>query len=134
MRIALLCLIAGCQRSNDRLIEVARHDWRIHEQVLLAGEQAAACPAAGAAMQVVIKAHLAELSAAVATTAPENIKAVTTFIAAHPTEFPDFDDRWDALRDRCPHDPAVQQAFRDLGLAGLDQTPALALPTPGGSE
>jgi hypothetical protein len=134
VKCALLLLILGCQRSRDPVIELARSDWRIHAQVLVAGEQAADCPAAGAAMRAVIAAHLTELTAAVAMTAPENIKTVTTFIAAHPTEFPDFDDRWDALRDRCPHDPAVQQAFRDLSLAGLDQTPALALPTPGGSE
>jgi len=134
VRLALLCLILGCHRDSDSIIEVARRDWHVHELVLVAGEQAADCPAAGLAMQALIKQYQPELTAAIATTTPENIKAVTSFIEVHPMEFPDFDDRWDALRDHCPHDAAVQQAFRDLGLAGLDHSPAPALPKPGSSE
>ena len=134
MRLALVCLILGCHRDSHSILEVAHRDWQVHALVLTAGEQAADCPTAGTAMQALIQQHQPELVAAGATTTPENIKAVTSFIEAHPTEFPDFDDRWDALRDRCPHDPAVQRAFRDLGLAGLDQSPAPALPKPGGSE
>ncbi len=67
-------------------------------------------------------------------TAPENLETVTAFIEAHPTELAGLDDRWVTLRDDCPHDPCVQQAFRDVGLTELDHSPAAALPTPGGCE
>ncbi len=108
---------ASCQTApaQDRAIAVAERGWKAHELVLVAGEQATSCPAAGTAMQQALAEHRAELAAAVAIDQDrDQLRAATAYIEAHPEHFPDLDDRLDALRTRCARDPAVQAVLREM--------------------
>jgi hypothetical protein len=114
---AALIVIAACQTapSPDRAIAVAERGWKAHERVVIAGETAATCPAAGAAMQRVFAEYRADFTAAVAIDRdPDQLRTVTAYIEAHPDQFPDLDDRLDALRTRCAQDPAVQSVLGQM--------------------
>lgn len=114
--------LCSCQRdrapsSADPAIAIAKRDWAAQDQILAAGEHAADCPAAGAAMQAALAAHRNDLVAGAATTRdPAKVKRITDYITAHPDEFPDQEERWDQLLARCPRDPAIHAVNAEIQL------------------
>lgn len=126
MRWIVTCWLLGatlaCQRdrapsSTDPAIAIAKRDWAAQDQILAAGEKAADCAAAGRDMQAALAAHRNDLVAAAATTRdPAQVKIVTDYMTAHPGEFPDQEERWDALLARCPRDPAIHAVRAEIQL------------------
>ena len=115
-------LMTSCQRDHassvsDSELEIVKRDWQADQAMLVAGEQAADCPAAAAAMRTVFTAQRNAMLAAQRQLADRDaVKRITDYIEAHPTEFPDLDPRWQALSDRCVHDAAVQALLREKSL------------------
>jgi hypothetical protein len=114
--------VSSCQRDHasstpDSEIEIVKRDWQGNSAMLVAGEQAADCPAAAAAMRIVFTTHRNDFRAAQLLVADRDaVKRVTDFIEAHPTEFPDLDPRWQTLGERCEHDAAFQAVMREKSL------------------
>lgn len=102
---------------SDSEIKIVQRDWQADQAMLVAGEQAADCPAAAAAMRTVLTGHRNDFVAAQRQLADRDaVKRITDYIEAHPTEFLDLDPRWQALSDRCEHDVAVQAILREKSL------------------
>jgi hypothetical protein len=122
----------SCQRdhapsASDSEISIAKQDWQAQDALLIAGEKATDCASAASAMRTVLAIHRNELLAAHRQLANrDTVKRVTDYIEAHPSEFPDLDERWAALSDRCPHDVAVQSVLRekDLDPGSAEEPPA----------
>ena len=94
----LCCLLAaglaGCKRGPSPA-DIADRGWRAHELVVAAGEHAATCAEAGAAMQRVFAEHRQAFVDAVAR---DN----------------DLETRMVALSERCADDTGVQAAFATM--------------------
>jgi hypothetical protein len=113
--IVTLCLLtvglAGCKRGPSPA-EIADRGWRAHELVVAAGERAASCVEAGAAMQRVVAEHRQAFVDAVALDNDlEKLSEATDFIEAHKDRYADLETRMVTLSERCADDTAVQTAF-----------------------
>jgi hypothetical protein len=116
--IAMLGLLAaglaGCKRGPSPA-DIADRGWRAHELVVAAGEHAATCAEAGAAMQRVFGEHRQAFVDAVALDNDlEKLSEATDFIEAHRDRYGDLETRMVALSDRCTDDAAVQAVFTSM--------------------
>ena len=103
--------LAGCKRGPSPA-EIADRGWRAHELVVAAGEHAASCADAGAAMQRMVAEHRQAFVDAVALDRDlEKLSEATDFIEAHKDRYNDLETRMVALSERCADDTAVQAAF-----------------------
>jgi hypothetical protein len=113
--IAGLAACAACTACKDRAptpAEIADRGWRAHELIVAAGEQAATCALAGAAMQRVFTAHRQAFVDAVALDRDQQkLTEATDYLEAHQDRYADLETRMAALAERCAGDPAVQAAF-----------------------
>ena len=104
--------LAGCKDRAASAAEVADRGWRAHELVVSAGERAATCALAGAAMQPVLAAHRQDFLDALALDRDkQQLAEATDYLEAHQDRYADLETRMTALSERCPDDPAVQAAF-----------------------
>ncbi|HEY4240019.1 MAG TPA: hypothetical protein VGM88_09400 [Kofleriaceae bacterium] len=115
MRRALLLLVfCSCSRDNSPGA-VAQRGWHAHDLVLRAGEAAPSCAAAGPAMQAVLVEQRQVLLDAVALEADKDrVSEAADYIAGHPDDFPDLDDRTEAFAQKCGADPGVAAALRRM--------------------
>jgi hypothetical protein len=68
-------------------------------------------------MQAALAAHRNDLvAAATMTRDPAKVVLVTDYMAAHPDEFPDQEERWDQLLARCPQNPAIRAVNAEIQL------------------
>ena len=106
--------LAGCKRGPSPA-DIADRGWRAHELVVAAGEHAATCAEAGAAMQRVFAEHRQAFVDAVALDNDlEKLSEATDFIEAHKDRYNDLETRMTALAERCAGDPTVQDAFATM--------------------
>lgn len=104
--------LAGCKDRAASPAEIADRGWRAHELAVTAGERAATCALAGAAMQGVIAAHRQDFVDAVALDRDkQKLVEATDYLEAHQDRYADLETRMTALSERCADDPAVQAAF-----------------------
>lgn len=104
--------LAGCKDRAAAPAEIADRGWRAHELVVAAGEHAAACALAGAAMQRVVTAHRQDFVDAVALDRDrQKLTSATDYLEAHQDRYADLETRMAALSERCADDPTVQAAF-----------------------
>ena len=114
----LCCLLAaglaGCKRGPSPT-EIADRGWRAHELVVAAGERAATCAEAGAAMQRVVAENRQAFIDAVALDRDlEKLSEAADFIEAHKDRYDDLETRMVALSERCADDTGVQAAFATM--------------------
>ena len=103
--------LAACKRGPSPA-EIADRGWRAHELVVAAGERAATCAEAGAAMLRVVAEHRQAFVDAVALDNDrEKLSEAIDFIEAHKDRYADLETRMVALSERCADDTAVQAAF-----------------------
>ena len=118
----LVMMMTSCQRDHassvsDSEIEIVKRDWQADTAMLVAGEQAADCTAAAAAMRTVLTARRNDMIAGQRQLADrEAVKRITDYIEAHPAEFPDLETRWESLGARCEHDSHVQALIHEKSL------------------
>lgn len=104
--------LAGCKDRAASPAEIADRGWRAHELAVTAGERAATCALAGAAMQGVVAAHRQDFVDAVALDRDkQKLVEATDYLEAHQDRYADLETRMTALSERCADDPAVQAAF-----------------------
>lgn len=110
--------VAACKGREDRAAspaEIADRGWRAHELVVAAGEHAATCAEAGAAMQRVFTEHRQAFVDAIALDRDtQKLREATDFLEAHQDRYADLETRMTALSERCSGDPAVQAAFTEM--------------------
>lgn len=107
-----LVALAGCKDRPPSAAEIADRGWRAHEQVVTAGERAATCAEAGAAMQRVFAAHRQDFVDAIALDRDrDRLNAAIDYLEAHQDRYADLETRMTALAERCADDPGVQGAF-----------------------
>ena len=113
--------LAGCKRGPSPA-EIADRGWRAHELAVAAGERAATCAEAGAAMQRVVAEHRQAFVDAVALDSDlDKLGAATDYIEAHKDRYADLETRMVALSERCADDPAVQAAFTAMETPSSDR-------------
>jgi hypothetical protein len=104
--------LVGCKERPPSAAEIADRGWGAHELVVAAGEHAATCAEAGAAMQRVFVAHRQEFVDAMALDRdPRRLIEATDYLEAHQDRYADLETRMTALSERCADDPTVQAAF-----------------------
>jgi hypothetical protein len=104
--------LAGCKDRAASPAEIADRGWLAHELVVSAGERAATCALAGAAMQPVLAVHRQDFALAVALDRDkQKLAEATDYLEAHQDRYADLETRMTALSERCADDPAVQAAF-----------------------
>jgi len=104
--------LVACKDRAPSPAEVADRGWRAHELVVTAGEQAATCAQAGAAMQRVFTEHRQDFVDAIALDRDkQKLAEATDYLEAHQDRYADLETRMTALSERCADDPAVQAAF-----------------------
>jgi len=118
-RIATLWLLGSIWScSKDRApspAEIADRGWRAHELAVIAGERAARCADAGAAMQQVIADHRQDFVAALALDQDrERLRQATDWLEAHGERYQDLEARMAALSERCAGDASVRAAFAQM--------------------
>ncbi|MFT3697169.1 MAG: hypothetical protein QM831_28765 [Kofleriaceae bacterium] len=118
MRWLLVMLLFGCHHdkspADDPEIQIAKRDWKAESDMLAAGERAPDCPNAAAAMRQVLVTHRNDfLAAQKQLENPETIEKVTNYMTAYPADFPDLDERWQAMLDRCKDDHAVMAVITE---------------------
>jgi hypothetical protein len=114
--IVTLVVLVGCDRRPTP-IEVVEHGWQAHARLVAAGEHAATCAAAGAAMQAVFERERPAFVAALALERDKaRLEAVRGYLEAHDPEYRDLETRTDALSERCADDAAVGAVFAKLEL------------------
>jgi hypothetical protein len=118
-RILVLGLLGAagfaCKDGPPSAGEIADRGWRAHELVVTAGERAATCAVAGAAMQRVFVQHRQDFVAAMALDRDKRrLAEATAYLEAHPDRYADLETRMTALSERCAADPAVQAAFDQM--------------------
>lgn len=111
--MSLLALaLTACKARGPSPGEIADRGWRAHELVVAAGERAATCAEAGAAMQRVFAEHQQAFVDAVALDHDrDRLSEATDYIEAHRDRYADLETRMTALSERCADDPAVASAF-----------------------
>jgi hypothetical protein len=111
--LVLMALVstAGC-KDRPTAAEIAERGWRAHELVIAAGERAASCAEAGAAMQRAFAEHRADFVAAIALDRDrQRLAEATAYLEAHQDRYADLETRMTGLSERCAGDPAVQAVF-----------------------
>jgi hypothetical protein len=104
--------VAGCKDRPPSPAEIADRGWRAHELVVTAGERAATCALAGAAMQHVLSEHRQAFVDAIALDRDkQQLAEATDYLEAHQDRYADLETRMTALSERCADDPTVQAAF-----------------------
>jgi hypothetical protein len=104
--------LAGCKDHAPSPAEIADRGWRAHELVVTAGERAATCALAGAAMQAVFTAHRQDFVDAVALDRDkQKLAEATDYLEAHQDRYADLETRMTALSEHCAGDPTVAAAF-----------------------
>lgn len=104
--------LAACKDRAASPAEIADRGWRAHELVVTAGEHAATCAEAGAAMQRVFTEHRQDFVDAIALDNDKpKLSLATDYLEAHQDRYTDLETRMTALSERCDGDPTVQAAF-----------------------
>lgn len=115
MRASLLFSAAIACSGSPSAAEIADRGWRAHERVIEAGERAATCAEAGAAMQRVFGEHRRAFAEALALEADRAKHAEARgFMAANERRYRDLETRMIALADRCAEDATVAAVFRGM--------------------
>ncbi|HET7501870.1 MAG TPA: hypothetical protein VFK02_12725 [Kofleriaceae bacterium] len=110
--LSIAIALAACKDRPPSAAEIADRGWRAHELVIAAGEHAATCAEAGAAMQRVFTAHRQQFVDAMALDRdPRRLSEATDFLEAHQDRYADLETRMTALSERCADDAGVQAAF-----------------------
>ena len=110
-----LVQLAACKGRAASPAEIADRGWRAHELVVTAGEHAATCAQAGAAMQRVFTEHRQDFVDAIALDRDKaKLAEATDYLEAHQDRYADLETRMTALSERCADDPAVQAAFMGM--------------------
>lgn len=105
--------LAGCKDRAPSPAEIADRGWRAHELVVTAGEHAATCAEAGAAMQRVFTTHRQAFVDAMALDRDrQRLTEATDYLEAHQDRYADLETRMVALSERCAGDPTVGAAFK----------------------
>jgi len=114
--VVLACLATpACKDGPPSPAEVADRGWRAHELVVTAGERAASCAAAGAAMRATFVIHRAAFVDALALDHDRaRLAEATAYLEAHQDRYADLETRMAALSERCADDPTVQAAFLQM--------------------
>lgn len=103
----------GCKGGAPSPAEIADRAWRAHERVVAAGEQAATCAEAGAAMQRVFAAHRQAFVDGLALDRDrDRLEQAADYIATHERRYLDLEVRMTALSERCGDEPTVVAVFR----------------------
>lgn len=108
-------LVPACQdcSPSPSPAEIADRSWRAHELVVAAGERAATCAEAGAAMQLAFDEHRQAFVDGLALDRDRaKLEQATDYLAAHGDRYRDLETRMANLSDRCAADPAVTTVFR----------------------
>jgi hypothetical protein len=109
--VVALALLVACDRPRPAA-EVADRGWAAHETVVVAGERAATCAAAGLAMQQAFADHRDAFVEALALDADrQRLTEATEWLTAHGDRYRDLEDRMAALADRCAADATVTAVF-----------------------
>ncbi len=118
MRLLFAMCLLGCGSSHAPTPgDVVERGWDAHEAVIAAGERAATCADAGAAMQRELRDRRPALAAAVALDRdPDQLAKLVDFLEAHQDRLDELARRTDAVRARCPDDAGVVTALRDLAV------------------
>lgn len=104
--------LGACKDRASSPAEIADRGWRAHELVITAGEGAATCDQAGAAMQRAFTEHRQDFVDAIALDRDKaKLAEATDYLEAHQDRYADLETRMTALSERCADDPAVQAAF-----------------------
>jgi len=104
--------LGACKDRASAPAEIAYLVWRAHELVITAGEVAATCAQAGAAMQRAFTEHRQDFVDAIALDRDKaKLAEATDYLEAHQDRYADLETRMTALSERCADDPAVQAAF-----------------------
>jgi len=107
--------LSACKGRATSPAETADRGWRAHELVITAGEHAATCAQAGAAMQRVFTEHRQDFVDAIALDRDKaKLAEATDYLEAHQERYADLETRMTALSERCADDPAVQAAFMGM--------------------
>jgi hypothetical protein len=107
--------IAACKDRAPSAADIADRGWRAHELVVAAGERAATCAEAGAAMQRVFAAQRQAFVDAIALDHDrQKLTEATEFLEAHQDRYADLETRMTALSERCADEPTVQAAFTQI--------------------
>ncbi|TMQ08925.1 MAG: hypothetical protein E6J91_32090 [Deltaproteobacteria bacterium] len=113
--VAMLVSAAACKDRPPTPAEIADRGWRAHEQVVTAGERAATCAEAGAAMQRAFADHRPDFVAAIQLDrAPQRLAEATAYLEAHQDRYADLETRMTGLSERCIDDRAVQAVFSQM--------------------
>jgi len=107
--------LGACKDRAPPPAEIADRGWRAHELVVTAGEGAATCALAGAAMQRVFTEHRQDFVDAIALDRDkQKLAEATDYLEAHQDRYADLETRMTALSERCADDPAVQATFMGM--------------------
>jgi hypothetical protein len=113
----LACGIAACKDRTATPGDIADLGWRAHERVVAAGERAATCAEAGAAMQRAFTEHRQAFVDAIALDGDrDRLVEATAYMEAHQDRYADLETRMTALSERCADEPTVQAAFTRMEL------------------
>ena len=105
----------ACKDHAPSPAEVADRGWAAHEIVVAAGERAASCTEAGAAMQRAFAEHRQKFVDAIALDRdPRALERATEYLEQHRDRYADLETRMEALSLRCTDDPMVQAVFRQM--------------------
>lgn len=116
MRAVAFLLLLGCGRSGPPSpAEITDRAWKAHGIVIAAGERAATCADAGAAMQQAFVEHRQAFVDAFALDKDRaKLAEATAYLEANQRRYADLETRMEALSDRCAEDPSVQAAFEQM--------------------
>jgi len=107
--------LAACKDRTASPAEIADRGGRAHELVVAAGEHAATCAEAGAAMQRVFTEYRQDFVDAIALDRDkQKLIEATDYLEAHQDRYADLETRMTALSERCAGAPAVQAAFTEM--------------------
>jgi hypothetical protein len=118
VRLLLVMMLAACGSGHAPTAgEIVERGWDAHEAVIAAGERAATCADAGAAMQRELRDRRPALAAAIAFDRdPAQLAKLVDFLESHQDRLDELARRTDAVRTRCPDDAGVVTALRDLAV------------------
>ena len=115
LTLALAAALAApaCHSGPPSPAEIADRAWRAHELVVDAGERAATCAEAGAAMQRVFAEHRQAFVDGLALDRDrKKLEQATDYLAAHEDRYKNLEVRMGFLSDKCADEPTVAAVFR----------------------
>jgi len=111
--LVALGLAAPACKDRGSPAAIADRAWRAHELVVAAGERAATCAEAGAAMQRAFAAHRRAFVDGLALDRDRGrLEQAADYLARHEARYRDLEDRMSALSDRCADEPTVAAVFQ----------------------